>query len=316
MLRKLLIFWGMKRTRIAKVKKIEDILRTVQPYYEEIRNISLGSGQIHKYRSQLQDIYEKLGGITNNAIDYSGNVSYIVGKSKTLVAIWGQVPGFDSLTTKNFVVWTHPPEPYKLPHLRSREIRYSPSQFCDMVEELDKWVLRWPESNNGRVFANSFSDLCPGLPVGRIIDMIYNFELPDPRVDAAVGNYKGRSSDKGGEMARKKDKLGQSGHRYLEGDKSQVGCRKWSKNHGLTDENAIIGEMDRPGIWKSSSGLPSFVRAGCGAYLKMWESKQVPVLPGFEQQKKCANCYNDYLKTDEGKKWLENSGQDWEPQSP
>jgi hypothetical protein len=187
MLRSFLIYFGMGITGVAEVGKIEHILRNIRPYYDEIRRIPLGSGKIHQCRSQLECIYERLGGIANNA-DYTGSESSITGKSKTLLAIWGQTPGFDSLTRERFSRWTHPPAPLKLHHLRAGEIWYEPTQFCDMIEDLDKWVLRWPESNNGRVFADSFSDLCPGLPMGRIIDMIYNWKLSDPRVDQQVGS--------------------------------------------------------------------------------------------------------------------------------
>ena len=181
-LRKFLIFWKMSRTGVAEVNKIMQILRNIKPYYDQVRDVKLGKGKIRGYGEQLEAIYEKLGGITDN-VNYTGSESSIVGKSKTLLAIWGQTPGFDRLTRKRFSKWTHSPAPLDLPHLRASEIWYKPIQFCDMIEELDFWVLRWPESNNGRVFADSFSDLCPGLPVGRIIDMIYNWKFPDPRVD-------------------------------------------------------------------------------------------------------------------------------------
>ena len=181
-LRKFLIFWKMSRTGVAKVDEIKQILRKIKPYYNEIRDAKLGNGKIRDYREQLKAIYEKLGGITDN-VNYTGSESSIVGKSKALLATWGQTPGFDSLNRERFLKWTHTPEPLKHPHLRSREIWYEPTQFCDMIMELDDWVLRWSESNDGRIFADSFSDLCPGLPVGRIIDMIYNWKLPDPRVD-------------------------------------------------------------------------------------------------------------------------------------
>jgi len=172
-LRDFLIFWSMSITGIAKVHQIEQILRKIRPYYNVIRNVELGSGRIGNYRAQLEAMYDKLDGITNN-VDYTA-ASAIAGKSKTLLAIWGQTPGFDSLTRKNFLTWTHPPEPLRLPHLRSREIWYGPSQFCDMIVELDNWVSKWPANNGGKIFANSFTNLCSGLPVGRIIDMIYNW---------------------------------------------------------------------------------------------------------------------------------------------
>ena len=183
-LRDFLIYFKMGMTGVAKAPRIEDLLRSIKPHYDKIRHVELGSGGVSHYRDQLETIYKKLGGITNN-VDYTGSESAIVGKSKTLMAIWGQTPGFDSLTRKRFVKWTHPPEPRTLPHLRSGGIWYEPSQYCDMLVALDDWVYRWSESNNGRIFSKSFSDLCPGLPVGRIIDMIYNWDLPDSRVASA-----------------------------------------------------------------------------------------------------------------------------------
>jgi len=172
-LRKFLITWKMGITGVAGVNGIEHILMNIRPYYEKIRSITLGSGKIHRFRNELACVYEGLGGITNN-VDYTGNVSAIVGKSKTLVAIWGQIPAFDSINRKNFVKWTHPPAPLMLPHLRIREIWYKSNEFCDMIFELDNWISKWPANNSGRIFSQSFSNLCPNTPVGRIIDMIYN----------------------------------------------------------------------------------------------------------------------------------------------
>jgi hypothetical protein len=182
-LRDFLIFWGMGITGVAESHQIENLLRRVRPYYGGIRDIKLGDGKILQHRDHIEAIYSGLDGITNR-VDYpNGSKSSITGKSKTLLAIWGQTPGFDSLTRKRFLKWTHLPEPRYLNHLCRGERWYEPSEFYDMITQLDDWVSKWPESNNGRIFADSFSDLCPGLPVGRIIDMIYNWKFPDPRVD-------------------------------------------------------------------------------------------------------------------------------------
>jgi len=176
-LREFLILWKMGRRGIAEAYQIEELLRNIRPFYDEIRSVKLGNGEMCHYRKQLEAIYKGLDGITNRKDYPDGSKSYITGKSKTLLAIWGQTPGFDSLTRKRFVKWTHPPEPRTLPHLRSGGIWYEPSQYCDMLVALDDWVYRWSESNNGRIFADSFSNLCPGLPVGRIIDEIYNWDF-------------------------------------------------------------------------------------------------------------------------------------------
>lgn len=184
-LRDFLISYGMGGFGgrcVATIRQMEEILGEV-PHYDEIRNVKLGSGRISDYRDQLQALYKKLDGVTNRNKHLDGSKSSITGKSKTLLAIWGQTPGFDSLNRTRFRRWTHLPEPRKLFYLRRKDVWYEPSEFYSILAELDDWVLRWPESNNGRIFADSFCDLCPGLPVGRIIDMIYNWKLADPRVD-------------------------------------------------------------------------------------------------------------------------------------
>jgi hypothetical protein len=172
-LRQFLIAWKMGITGVAVDSQLQHILKNIRPYYDRIRSITLGSGVIHQFRSELEIIYQGLGGVTNN-IDYTGSESSIVGKSKTLVAVWGQTPGFDSKNRKNFVKWTRPPTPLVLRHLRASEIWYEPTQFCDMILELDEWVSKWPASNSGMIFSQSFNQLCPNTPVGRLIDMIYN----------------------------------------------------------------------------------------------------------------------------------------------
>jgi hypothetical protein len=185
MLHGFLVYLKMRVTGIAEVYRIEQILREIRPYYNEIQPVSLGSGKIHLFRDQLESIYERLSGITNTC-HHNGQVSSIVGKSEVLMAIWGQVPGFDSLIRKRFERWTHLPAPEKLPYLSAEKMWYQPDQFCDIVEELDSWVLAWPKNNDGRIFSESFSDLGPGLPPGRQIDIIYHWKMPDPRVDHQV----------------------------------------------------------------------------------------------------------------------------------
>ncbi len=182
LLRDFLITCRMRLTGVAETEKIEQILRDIQPYYKMISNVSLGEGLIQSYRCELEAVYKRLGGITNNA-NHHDNESSIVGKSEALMAVWGQVPGFDSLIRTRFEKWTHSPAPEKLPFLSIEEIWYSPSQFSAMIEELDNWVLAWPRNNDGKSFVSSFSDSCPGIPVGRLIDIIYHWKLPDPWVD-------------------------------------------------------------------------------------------------------------------------------------
>jgi hypothetical protein len=133
--------WGMKRTGIAQIHNIERILRNVRQDYYKIHRIELGSKKICHYRANIEAIYAGLDGITNLEKYPNGSRSYITGKSKTLLAIWGQTPGFDRLTRKNFLRWTHPPAPLDLNHLRRGEEWYTPSQFCDMIVQLDEWVF-------------------------------------------------------------------------------------------------------------------------------------------------------------------------------
>ena len=169
--------WGMRQTGIAEIKQIKGILGSIRQYYDQIRSVELGHGKVRSYSKQLEAIYDGLDGITNHRDFPNGSKSYITGKSKTLLAIWGQTPGFDRFTRKNFLKWTHPPEPLYLKHLQRGEEDYNPPQFCEMIAELDEWVLKWSTNNGGRSFTSSFSHLCPSLPVGRIIDEIYNWEF-------------------------------------------------------------------------------------------------------------------------------------------
>jgi len=169
--------WGMTQTTITGVSQMTQILAGIGPYYAQISNVKLGAGEMDRHRKQLEAIWQRLNGITNRKQHPDRRNSSITGKSKTLLAIWGQTPGFDTLTRKNFLTWPHPPEPSSLPHLRHGERWYDASAFCDILEELDDWVVRWPDYSGGRVFADSFAGLCPGLPLGRIIDMIYNWEF-------------------------------------------------------------------------------------------------------------------------------------------
>ena len=112
-------------------------------------------------------------------VDYAGKDSSVTGKSKAIMAIWGQNPGFDSRTRWWFERWTHLPDPAKLPHLKIHERYYTASQYADMLIALNGWILKWPNNNNSKYFSSSFKDLCPGIPAGRLIDMIYNQEIPD-----------------------------------------------------------------------------------------------------------------------------------------
>jgi len=181
-LRGLLIYLKMPGANKTGVCRIQRVLKEIRPYYSDIGRINLGSGRIASYRTQMEAIYERLNSVTDGG-SQPGTKSSIVGKSAILMAVWGQIPRFDVLNRRRFEKWTHSPAPARLPHINAREIWYGPSEFADIVEELDKWVLAWPVNNDGRSFNDSFFDLCPGVPPGRQIDIIYHWKMPDPRVD-------------------------------------------------------------------------------------------------------------------------------------
>lgn len=172
--------WGMARTGIPPYNEIKSILRGIASTYLKIRDITLGGGKVASIRKDLSLAYRGLRGIANtnqrnNDPDRLGRY-FIVGKAKVLMFIWGQTPGFDRVVRENFRNWIHPPPPSYLPHLlpqvRKRR-RYTPDEFCIILEELDRWVQAWPQNNGGK----SFQVLLPGWPPGRIVDVVY---LRDP----------------------------------------------------------------------------------------------------------------------------------------
>ena len=173
---------AIKNNGFTEAGRIKQILRNIRPYYSDINKVNLGSGKINSYRDQIESVYERMdtragdGSVTGHGIS-------IVAKSAILMAIWGQIPRFDSLNRKRFEKWIHWPAPEKLPCLTIRDIWYRPDEFCEIITALDQWVMSWPATNNGKSFQNCFSDLCPGIPPGRQIDIIYHWELPDNGMD-------------------------------------------------------------------------------------------------------------------------------------
>lgn len=163
--------WELSRLGVPSVPSIRRILKGIAEPYEVIRKVALGQGIMSNVKSPLAEIYTGLTGISHTRWadpDEFGSY-YIMGKSKVLMFIWGQTPGFDSKVRARFDSWTHPPFPSLLPHLCEEDVRYMPNQYCAILEELDQWVQAWP-TNNGR---NCFGSLCPEWPVGRIIDVVY-----------------------------------------------------------------------------------------------------------------------------------------------
>jgi hypothetical protein len=168
----------IKNTGLTDIERMKQILRDIRPYYRDIRGVSLGSGEIAVYRSQIESIYERMGDG-----DDPENAESINVQSALLMAIWGQVPRLDNLNRIRFEKWTHWPGPEKLPHLKIKQVHYRPDEFCDMIEELDRWDRAWPETNYKKAFNNSFYDICPEIPPGRQIDIIYHWKLPETWVD-------------------------------------------------------------------------------------------------------------------------------------
>ena len=75
-------------------------LRSISADYEKIQAIVLGEGRMHLIIEPLKAIYDGLCGIsTLDNTDENGR-SLIVPKSKALMALWGQTPGFDTRVRK------------------------------------------------------------------------------------------------------------------------------------------------------------------------------------------------------------------------
>jgi hypothetical protein len=182
MLCSLLNYLEVKNPGLTEACRIKQVLKNIRPYYSDIRQASLGSGKIYLYRDQIESVYERMakkaGKGDNTAHDFS-----VVFKSAILMAIWGQVPRLDILNRKRFEKWIHWPAPEKLPCLTIRDIWYRPDQFREMVVALDKWVMAWTANNDSKSFESCFFDLCPGIPPGRQIDIVYHWKLPEAGMD-------------------------------------------------------------------------------------------------------------------------------------
>lgn len=170
--------WQLWWTGIASLERIEEILKNIRDDYNTIKNIKLGDGQIanRAMSDALSRIYagfylNTVGvgcGITHysnrkDSPDKDGKF-YVLGRSKLLMFIWGQTPGFDYWIKKGL----------KQDGLFSTcpwilDNKWKPAQFCDTIKELDKWVITW-EEQEAKGFQKSLSK---DRPIGRIIDMIY-----------------------------------------------------------------------------------------------------------------------------------------------
>jgi hypothetical protein len=181
-LRGLLLCLEIRNSGLLEIDRLKRILRNIQPYYPAIRPLVLGQGEISAHRVQLESVYERLDtGI--NGSDAKDTRLSVVAKSALLMAVWGQSPRFDRLNRIRFVKWPHSPAPEKLPALSAERVWYRPDEFCAMLEELDKWALAWPATNYSKSFQTCFFDLCPNIPPGRQIDIVYHWKLPETWVD-------------------------------------------------------------------------------------------------------------------------------------
>jgi len=156
--------------------RIKQVLRNIRPYFPDIGQVVLGNGKAHLFRDQIEAVYERMA---KKAGQISGRDFTLVSKSIMLMAIWGQVPRFDNLNRNRFEKWIHWPAPEKLPYLTIRDVWYRPDEFREMGVALDKWVAAWPATNYSKPFESCFFDLCPGIPPGRQIDIIYHWKMPE-----------------------------------------------------------------------------------------------------------------------------------------
>ena len=121
------------------------------------------------------------------------------------MAIWGEVPGFDSVTRKNFVNRKPPYDNSGLPHLDNSKgvFSYTDHDIVDIIGTLDTWVAAWPGQNDGKPFA----ELAPEEPQGRIIDMVYYHKHANDKA--------WKSADKEVIMALAKDDDQEQNQEYL-----------------------------------------------------------------------------------------------------
>lgn len=168
--------WQLWQTGVASLQRIEKILKNNRNAYNNIKDVELGDGQIanQSMSNALSRIYagfyvatEQCGmthNCWNNDSPNGGGRYYILGRSKVMMFIWGQTPGFDTWVRERLgkaglgssCPWVG-------------EKRWTPSEFCDTLKQLDRWVATW-EKQEGRKFRQCLSR---NRPVGRIIDMIY-----------------------------------------------------------------------------------------------------------------------------------------------
>jgi hypothetical protein len=165
--------WGLWWTGIPPVEQIKEILKRIRSEYKIIKNVKLGQNQLVTDRNvslAICRIYKKLCGITHTHTRFTDpdpltGEYYIVGKSKVLMFLWGQTPGFDTNVVDNLSLQTK-----GLP-LCAGINQYTPREFYETLKILDSWVQSWNQKYSGR--GVSFENLSPKRPIGRIIDILY-----------------------------------------------------------------------------------------------------------------------------------------------
>lgn len=140
--------------------RLEQNLQRIRPGYERIQAVVLGQGKIDSICESLRNVYDGLSGISTLDVVVENHTSLIVPKSKALMALWGQTPSFDVRVRSRLQG--------DLPSIGEHTRRYSSEEFCDILRELDQWVNRFEQN-----YGIQFSSLYPGVPNGRIVDIIY-----------------------------------------------------------------------------------------------------------------------------------------------
>lgn len=159
--------WMLWQTGIPPAQEIQRILGSISDDFDILKDVVLGQGRISRDKracDALQLVYDKLCGITHRRwgdLPNSEGKSYLVGKAKVLMFIWGQTPAFDRILTASLSLRA-------FPHLRVYESRYSASEFRDMLKTLDEWVAAWEKEHR-----QQFQDLDHNRPIGRIIDIVF-----------------------------------------------------------------------------------------------------------------------------------------------
>lgn len=169
--------WGLWWTHIPPIEEIKRILNGIYDEYQIIKSVELGDNSLvvdKNFSKALCSIYDKLCGITHTRwgdLPDNTRASYLVGKSKVLMFIWGQTPGFDSKVVWNLTIGNSKVEHDRLP-ICVGVTKYTAQEFHETLQILDGWVQMWNRKYKNRRPLQRLSSNRP-RPVGRIIDIIY-----------------------------------------------------------------------------------------------------------------------------------------------